>query len=108
MAAAVEETLSRIPLFSRMGPKELKKLGERMQERRFGEGQAIATEGRTGIGFFVIEEGSATVSRKGEVVGELGPGDFFGEVALIDAGTRSATVVAATHLRCRALRAADG
>ena len=103
--AAVEETLGRVPLFSRVKPKDLKKLGKRMSERSFGEGDTITTEGETGLGFFVIEDGNATVSREGEIVRNLGPGDFFGEIALIDSGPRSATVVASTDLRCRGMTA---
>jgi CRP-like cAMP-binding protein len=53
----------------------------------------------------VIEEGNATVSRNGRIVRNLGPGDFFGEIALIDEGPRSATVVASTDLRCRGMTA---
>ena len=103
--AAVEETLGRVPLFARVKPKDLKKLGKRMSERSFGEGDTITTEGETGLGFFVIEDGNATVSREGEIVRNLGPGDFFGEIALIDSGPRSATVVASTDLRCRGMTA---
>jgi CRP/FNR family transcriptional regulator, cyclic AMP receptor protein len=103
--AKVEETLSRVPLFSGMKEKDLKRLGKRMQERSFSEGDAVTTQGETGLGFFVIEDGNATVSRNGEIVRNLGPGDFFGEVALIDEGPRSATVVATTDLRCRGMTA---
>jgi CRP-like cAMP-binding protein len=103
--AAVEETLGRVPLFARVKPKDLKKLGKRMTERSFGEGDTITTEGETGLGFFVIEDGNATVSRDGQIVRNLGPGEYFGEVALIDSGPRSATVVASTDLRCRGMTA---
>ena len=103
--AAVEETLARVPLFSGVKEKDLKKLGKRMQERSFSEGEVITTQGETGLGFFVIEEGNAAVSRNDEVVRNLGTGDFFGEVALIDEGPRSATVVATSDLRCRGMTA---
>jgi CRP/FNR family transcriptional regulator, cyclic AMP receptor protein len=102
---AVEETLSRVPLFSGVKDKDLKKLGKRMQERSFNEGEVITTQGESGLGFFVIEDGNASVSRDEQVVRNLGPGDFFGEVALIDEGPRSATVVATTNLRCRGMTA---
>jgi CRP-like cAMP-binding protein len=103
--ADVEETLRRVPLFSEMKPKELKKLGNRMSERAFSQGDTIAVEGETGVGFFVIEQGEVEVSVAGETVATLGPGHYFGEVALIDGGARSATVTAASDLRCRAMSA---
>jgi CRP/FNR family cyclic AMP-dependent transcriptional regulator len=103
--ASVDETLTRVPLFSGVKEKDLKRLGKRMQERSFNEGEVITTQGETGLGFFVIEDGNATVSRDEQVVRNLGPGDFFGEVALIDEGPRSATVVATSALRCRGMTA---
>jgi CRP-like cAMP-binding protein len=103
--AEVEETLRRVPLFSGVRPKDLKKLGRRMTERSFGEGDVITREGESGLGFFVIEDGNATVSLKGEILRTLGPGDHFGEIALIDGGMRSATIVAGTDLRCRGMSA---
>ena len=103
--AAVEETLGRVPLFAHVKPKDLKQLGKRMSERSFGEGETITTEGQSGVGFFVIEDGDATVSRDGEIIRNLGPGDYFGEIALIDSGPRSATIVASTDLRCRGMTA---
>jgi CRP-like cAMP-binding protein len=103
--AETEETLRRVPLFSGVKPKELKKLDRRMTERTFNEGDTITTEGHSGIGFFVIEHGNATVSVGGKIIRTLGPGEHFGEVALIDSGPRSATVVATTDLRCRAMSA---
>ena len=103
--ADVMETVSGVPLFQGVKPKELKKLVARMQERSFGEGDTITTEGKTGIGFFVIEDGNATVSIDGKIVRTLGPGDYFGEIALIDSGPRSATIVATTDLRCQGLTA---
>jgi CRP/FNR family transcriptional regulator len=103
--AEMDETLGRVPLFSGIKPKELKKLGKRMTERSFNEGDEITREGESGIGFFVIEEGNATVSVHGNIVRTLGPGEHFGEVALIDSGPRSATIVAGTDLRCRGMSA---
>ena len=103
--ADVEETLSQVPLFAGIKPKDLKRLEKRMTERRFNEGDQITTQGESGIGFFVIEDGNATVSVGGNIVRTLGPGEHFGEVALIDSGPRSATVVATTDLRCRGMSA---
>jgi CRP/FNR family cyclic AMP-dependent transcriptional regulator len=103
--AETEDSLRRVPLFSAVKPKELKKLDRRMTERTFTEGDTITTQGESGIGFFVIEHGNATVSIGGKIIRTLGPGEHFGEVALIDSGPRSATIVATTDLRCRAMSA---
>jgi CRP-like cAMP-binding protein len=103
--AETDETLRRMPLFSRVKPKELKRLDRRMTERVFTEGDTITSQGESGIGFFVIEHGNATVSIGGKIIRTLGPGEHFGEVALIDSGPRSATVVATTDLRCRGMSA---
>ena len=103
--ADVEQTLAQVPLFAGVKPKDLKRLEKRMTERSFNEGDEITTEGKSGIGFFVIEHGNATVSIGGNILRTLGPGEHFGEVALIDSGPRSATVVATTDLRCRGMSA---
>jgi CRP-like cAMP-binding protein len=103
--ADVEETLAQVPLFSGVKPKDLQRLEKRMTERAFNEGDEITTEGKSGIGFFVIEHGNATVSVGGKIIRTLGPGEHFGEVALIDSGPRSATIVATTDLRCRGMSA---
>jgi CRP-like cAMP-binding protein len=103
--ADVGESLSHVPLFAGLGEKDRRKIAERMSERTFSEGDTITEQGRSGVGFFVIEEGDATVSIEGQIVRTLGPGDWFGEIALIDEGPRSATVVAGTDLRCRGMTA---
>ena len=103
--ADVVQSLKGVPLFSGVRDRELKRLANVMRESRFNEGDAIATEGRSGVGFFVIEEGNASVSLHGEIIRTLGPGDHFGEIALIDEGPRSATVTASTDLRCRGMAA---
>jgi CRP/FNR family cyclic AMP-dependent transcriptional regulator len=103
--ADVEQTLGQVPLFAGVKSKDLKRLEKRMSERSFGEGDTITTEGESGIGFFVIEDGNASVSIGGKIVRTLGPGEHFGEIALIDSGPRSATIVASTDLRCRGMSA---
>jgi CRP/FNR family cyclic AMP-dependent transcriptional regulator len=99
------EILSRVPLFAEVPRRDLDRLASNMVERTFPAGRTVTSEGEPGIGFFVIEDGTATVSVKGEKVGELKSGDYFGEIALIDRGRRSATVVADTDLRCRGMSA---
>ncbi|MDP9276592.1 MAG: cyclic nucleotide-binding domain-containing protein [Actinomycetota bacterium] len=101
--ADFNQSLSRVPIFAGLGKKELKKLAERMNERTFKEGDTITEQGQRGVGFFVIEEGDATVSIGGDLVRTLGPGHWFGEIAMIDDKPRSATIVAATDLHCRGL-----
>lgn len=97
------ETLRQVPLFSNLDEKDLDQLSRQMHERRFPEGAEVTTEGATGAGFFVIVEGNADVSIGGEHRTTLGPGDHFGEVALIDDGVRSASITAATDLLCYGL-----
>jgi CRP-like cAMP-binding protein len=97
------ELLQRIPLFADFEPNELDRLARSFKERTFDSGSTVVGEGRTGAGFFVIESGEATVSTHGEERRKLGPGEYFGEIALIDEGARSATITADTDLRCYGL-----
>jgi CRP-like cAMP-binding protein len=97
--AAPEELIRQVPLFSELDKRELQGLSSSMKERTFKAGDTIANEGQTGIGFFIIEDGEASVSVGGQERASLGPGDHFGEVALIDDGARTATVTAKSDLR---------
>ena len=94
------EALRNVPLFAGIEEGDLEELAGQLHERRFPEGAEVTTEGSTGAGFFVSVEGNADVSVGGEHRSTLGPGDHFGEIALIDNGVRSASVVAATDLLC--------
>lgn len=98
--AAPQELVQKVPIFSELDNRELRGLASSMKERTFNAGDTIASEGQSGIGFFIIEEGEATVSVGGQEVGTLGAGDHFGEVALIDDGARTATVTAKSELKC--------
>jgi CRP/FNR family cyclic AMP-dependent transcriptional regulator len=98
--AAPQELIQQVPLFSDLEKKELQGLASTMKERIFDPGDTIAVEGQTGIGFFIIDEGEATISVKGAELKTLGHGDYFGEVALIDDGPRSATITAKSPLKC--------
>ena len=98
--AAPPELIQQVPLFSDLDKRELQGLVSSMKERIFDEGDTIAVEGQTGVGFFIIEEGEATITVKGEERATLGHGDYFGEVALIDDGERTATITAKTPLKC--------
>jgi|1186.fasta_scaffold248560_2 CRP/FNR family cyclic AMP-dependent transcriptional regulator len=101
--AESNETLARVPLLSGVGRKELGRLAQRMTARTFAAGETAIEEGRGGAGFWMIESGEADVLVSGNAVRRLGSGDYFGEIALIDDGPRSATVVAASEMRCMGL-----
>lgn len=94
------DALRRVPLLAELRPRELQRVAAAMTQRVFAAGAEITTEGQAGVGFFVIAEGRATVTRNGVQVAELGPGDHFGEIALIAETPRMATVTALTDLRC--------
>src|SRR2546425_6980044 len=98
MAKPSPELLRKVGLFSDLDEKDLASLSEEFNERRFSEGETIALEGAGGLMFFVVESGEASVEVHGEEVAALGPGDSFGEVALIDRRPRTATVTAKTDL----------
>lgn len=97
------ELLQRVPLFEDFERGDLDRLSRSFKQRVFDAGSTVADEGRTGAGFFVIESGEATVSVRGSERAKLGPGDYFGEIALIDDGARSATIKADSELRCYGL-----
>jgi CRP/FNR family transcriptional regulator, cyclic AMP receptor protein len=90
--------LTQVPLFSACSRDELRKLARRTTDIPIAEGQQLVREGNPGLEFFVIVSGRARVSRNGRKVGELGPGDFFGELALLIDANRNATVTAATPM----------
>lgn len=100
MAIDTVEALSRVPLLSGLGQKELKRLAASFTERAFAADKVVVKQGdERGIGFFVITEGTARVSADGQNVAVLGPGDHFGEIALIGDRVRTATVTAETDLQ---------
>jgi CRP/FNR family cyclic AMP-dependent transcriptional regulator len=95
--------LKRVPIFSDLDGKELERIASSMKQRIFNAGDTVTSEGKTGVGFFVIEDGEATVTVGGEERRHLGPGDYFGEVALLNESARTATITADTELRCYGL-----
>lgn len=99
MAKPTPDLLRKISLFSGLDDRELESLAEEFNERRFSAGDRIALEGEGGMMFFVVESGEASVEVQGKDVGKLGPGDAFGEIALIDRRPRTATVTAVSDLR---------
>ncbi|HWJ33561.1 MAG TPA: cyclic nucleotide-binding domain-containing protein [Gaiellaceae bacterium] len=100
MAAADPSALKRVPLFAELDNRQLKKLASRFRERRVGPGTQVTKEGEmSGVGFFVVTGGEATVNVGGKDVTSIGPGDHFGELALVSESARTATVTATTDLR---------
>jgi CRP-like cAMP-binding protein len=97
------EAVASVPLFASLSKKELKELASTMHEYNYPAGKELMTEGQEGIGFFLIADGEAVVSVRGEEKRTLRAGDWFGEMALIDGGTRTASVKAVTDLRCFSL-----
>jgi phosphoenolpyruvate synthase/pyruvate phosphate dikinase len=96
-------SVQRVELFAGMDRRQSEQIARLLKERRFAKGQTVIMEGSGGAAFFIIESGEASVSSKGVNLATLGRGQYFGEVALIDGGPRSATVTAATDLVCYAL-----
>ena len=103
MAKPSVDTLARVPLFAGLEKRDLERIADSFKERNYKAGETIASEGQGGAGFFVIGEGTAKVLVHGEERGSLTPGDYFGEIALLDEGARSATVQADTDMTCYAM-----
>jgi CRP/FNR family transcriptional regulator, cyclic AMP receptor protein len=100
MSGAPIDVLGRIPLFAELDDDELERVARLFKERRFSDGETIIQQGSGAAAFFVIDSGEATVFVDGKEQRVLKPGDHFGEMALIDAGTRTATVLASSDLAC--------
>jgi CRP/FNR family cyclic AMP-dependent transcriptional regulator len=90
----VKELMRGVPLFSDCTDKELRSLAGAAKQVEHPAGDVICREGETGVGMHVIAEGEVRVEVGGRTVRNLGPGAFFGEVALLDGGPRTATVMA--------------
>ena len=97
--------LKKVPLFAGCTRHELDAIAKACKEVRHREGHVVAREGDTGIGFFLITDGTADVSIGGKSRAKLGPGDFFGEISLLDRGPRTATVTASSQLEMLGLTA---
>jgi CRP-like cAMP-binding protein len=101
------QLLGTVGLFGGLGPDELAAIADRAIEVDFAEGRTIVRQGEVGTGFFLIATGLARVVRDGETIAELGPGDFFGELSLLDGEPRIAAVVTHTPTTCLAIASWD-
>ena len=107
MASSRAELLKRVPLFADLEPRDLESVASGLREVTFKPGQEVTSEGGGGVGFFVIQEGEATVQVHGAERGKLRPGDYFGEIALIAKSDRTATITADEQLRCLGMTSWD-
>jgi len=99
--------LGTIPLFADLDVGERAAVAEKLEERHAAVGDHLSTEGGPGYFFFVIESGSATVTRDGTALAEFGPGDFFGEAAIFKTRRRTATVTVTAPTTLFAMFGAD-
>lgn len=95
--------LQKAPLFANLNKREIRQIAELFKERRFAKGETVVQTGSAGAAFFVIESGEATVHIGGKERRTLKPGDYFGEIALFNEGTRTATITASSELVCYGL-----
>lgn len=97
---AMKQHLSKIPLFSGLSPKLLHTLAFTAHDKSYSPGDVIVRQGDKSVGLYLVVDGKVDVEKGGKAVATLGPGQFFGEMALLDEEPRTATVKAATRSRC--------
>jgi CRP-like cAMP-binding protein len=107
VADATVEMLKNVPLFSGLDGRELDEIAATMRERQVAAGDVVLEQGAGGAGFFVVAEGEAEVTVDGNPVRTIGPGDYFGEIALLTGSDRTATVTALTDMRCYGMTSWD-
>lgn len=100
MTGPALDALRSVTLFGDLDDAELKRVASVFKERRFADGETVIQQGSGAAAFFVIGSGEARVLVDGEERRTLGPGEHFGEMALLDAGTRTASVIASGPLVC--------
>ena len=101
------ELLAAAPLLAAVDAAGLERIAERTVEVTFTDGHVIARQGEVGTGFFLVASGGARVVRAGETIATLGPGDFFGELSVLDGRPRVAQVIAEGETTCLALASWD-
>lgn len=97
-ANKVVDQLGKVPLFSDCSQRDLQTIARVVKDIDHPAGTVVAREGEPGVGLFVIADGTADVTIGGKKKASLGPGDFFGEIALLDGGPRTATVTATSDV----------
>ena len=105
--ASIDSTLAKIPLFKECTKKELHAVSRLVTPINVKAGKVLTKEGDAGREFMIIASGTASVRRKGRKIAALGPGDFFGELALLAGVPRTATVIAETDMVVEALNRAE-
>jgi CRP-like cAMP-binding protein len=100
---AIIEMLQKAPLWSGLTEKELKVIARSFKELKYESGDIIVRKGEAGVGFYLMAEGTVEVRSDGKVLSKLGPGQFFGEMSVLDGQPRSADVVALEPSRCLAM-----
>jgi CRP-like cAMP-binding protein len=101
------ETLKAVPLFADMSPDERRKVAQWADEVEVGEGKELIRQHGLGHEFFAILDGTATVTDGDRQIAQLGPGDYFGEVALLESERRTANVVSTTPMKLVVMSRSD-
>jgi CRP-like cAMP-binding protein len=101
------DLLARAPLFARVDAEGIARIARRVVEVEFPKDHVIARQGDVGTGFFLVASGTVRVVRDGETIAKLGPGDFFGELSVLDGQPRIAQVIADEPTVCLALASWD-
>jgi CRP-like cAMP-binding protein len=97
------ESLRQVPLFSGLDKKELGMISKLIKEQSYAPGEVIVTTGSAGHGLYIIKEGNVSVIQDGKTVATMGPGQFFGEISVLDPGPRTADVRADSNTTCLTL-----
>jgi CRP-like cAMP-binding protein len=103
MADARIAKLKAVPLFAHCTDKQMEFIATQVEDMDFAAGRVLCSEGQSGGDFFMLLSGAAEVTRKGKPIATMVPGDFFGEIAVVDGGPRTATVTTTVASRCLVL-----